>query len=381
MAPHHSFDVAVIGAGPIGASLASELSRCGLSVVLVDRRPPPAEDALRPQLLVAREADLARLANLGVDVDDPDVVAPIESLCRGDLVRDWCRCDDAEVPEPVLDARYGLNSTAFGRPAALVPIGRLQAALVDIARANGADVRYWFDVSRLRRHARAVSLSAADGSSVRATVAIVATGARRSLATGELRVGSAPRRLMGGVFAVPADTSVWLRAELPIGGFSRPGLCTLLQTCTDTGAGTALLVDAPARVPTDAQLRECFWLAARAHGLAGAHQLVPPAVFETAVATSDRRVVDGDGRAPVLVAGDAAQTGHVFTGATCFVNLALAVELATALCGARAAIVDRRLRDTALVDAFARYERASAHGAHVLARASRPHFNARSGGT
>jgi len=48
-------DVAIIGAGPVGLAIAIELARLDLTTLVVDRRPPPAEDTgLRPQLLVAR---------------------------------------------------------------------------------------------------------------------------------------------------------------------------------------------------------------------------------------------------------------------------------------------------------------------------------------
>jgi chitinase len=90
--------------------------------------------------------------------------------------------------------------------------------------------------------------------------------------------------------------------------------------------------------------------------------------------SATRRVVTGDGRAPVLTAGDAAQTGHVFTGLNCFVNLLLASKLATGLCRAGDAIAAGRLRAPALIDAFEAYERASEHGVRVLSQASWPHF-------
>ncbi len=88
-----------------------ELARADLRVAVLDRRPPPGGDDVRPQLLVARAGDLANLEQLGVDVRDPTLVSPLtdgalEPAPAGDL---W-----ALVAQPRL---------------ALVPIGRLQEAL------------------------------------------------------------------------------------------------------------------------------------------------------------------------------------------------------------------------------------------------------------
>src|SRR5262245_8530539 len=84
--PTGNFDVAIIGAGPVGLALAIELARLELSTLVVDRRPPPAQDThLRPQLLVARAGDLANLAHLGVDVRDPQIVTLLASRCEADL--------------------------------------------------------------------------------------------------------------------------------------------------------------------------------------------------------------------------------------------------------------------------------------------------------
>ena len=77
--PTLEFDVAIIGAGPVGLALAIELARLELAVLVIDRRPPPELDPrLRPQLLVAREGDLANLDALGVDIRDPQLVSLLE---------------------------------------------------------------------------------------------------------------------------------------------------------------------------------------------------------------------------------------------------------------------------------------------------------------
>jgi len=147
----------------------------------------------------------------------------------------------------------------------------------------------------------------------------------------------------------------------------RPGSsarCTLLQTSRDTAAGTALLVEPP--VGTDPI--GCFDVVARAHGLVGTPMIAAPQPFRTAVSALPRRAHYGDGRAPLVVAGDAAQTGHVFSGQTCFVNLALALDLV------------ERLRGGDVAEALAGYEARSEIGAALLERASYRHHTAHRAG-
>jgi hypothetical protein len=131
---------------------------------------------------------------------------------------------------------------------------------------------------------------------------------------------------------------------------------------------------------SDEQLHSCFAAAARRHGLEGAPLQVEPQVFSTGITAVARRTISGDGRAPVVIAGDAAQTGHVFSGQTCFVNLALALGLCNRLSAARTAIVDRKVHAPALLHALARYEGQSEIGAAILARSSARHLAAHPAG-
>ncbi|MBL9018439.1 MAG: FAD-dependent monooxygenase, partial [Myxococcales bacterium] len=175
------YDLAIIGAGPVGLALAIETSRLGLTTLVVDRRPPLAEDAkVRPQLLVARAGDLANLMALGVALDDPRVVSRLEVRCEGDL-------GSGRIVRGELITRRGepelardLWELASQPPLALVPIGRLQQALLARALAHGATVAYGCDVVRLRRHARGVSLVCAEGQTARAAMAVITTGAGRA---------------------------------------------------------------------------------------------------------------------------------------------------------------------------------------------------------
>lgn len=379
------YDLAIIGAGPVGLAMAIELSRLGLTVVVVDRRPPLAEDAhVRPQLLVARAGDLAHLAHLGVAIDEPKLVSLLATRCERDVSSGRVELGDVRAPQGVPSRPSNLWALSTQPPLALVPIGRLQAALLDRAVQSGADVQYGCDVTRLRRHARAVSLQCADGTTARAAMAIIATGAARPLISTLLReTGDAvpEQRLIAGVFAIAGDRGRWVRVELPVPGFVRPVRCTLLQTPAESEAGTALLVDTQiAGRPTTEQLHRCFDGVADALDLAGAPFLVAPQVFTTSATAVTRHFIAGDGRAPVVIAGDAAQTGHVFSGQTCFVNVALALGLCDQLRRVCAPLVDRKVHAPALLAALARYRAESEIGAAILARASQRHTSAHAPG-
>jgi 2-polyprenyl-6-methoxyphenol hydroxylase-like FAD-dependent oxidoreductase len=376
-----SSDVIIIGAGPIGLAIAIELARAGFETLVVDKRPPPLEDPqLRSQLLVARRGDLANLAHLGVDIRDPWIVSPLATRCEADLASG--RSVRGNVRALGVPARADLFALAAQPPVALVPIGRLQQALLAVARAHGAIVVYNCDATKLRRHATAVSLACADGSTVRGSLAIIATGAARSL-IGSLRsdlVETPRRQLIGGVFAVAGKRGRWVRVELPV-GFGSPARCTLLQSSAESKAGTGLLVEP--QVTSGAspeQLAEAFDTAARVHGLGDAPFLVAPQVFPTAVTAMSRRFVAGDNRAAVIIAGDAAQTGHVFSGQTAFVNLALALSLCRRLAAVRTPIVEGAVMNAALLATLGKYDAESRAGAHLLATVSTRHVTMHSPG-
>jgi 2-polyprenyl-6-methoxyphenol hydroxylase-like FAD-dependent oxidoreductase len=370
------YDVAVIGAGPVGLAIAIELARFELTVLVVDRR--PATDAsVRPQLLVARAGDLANLEHLGIDVDDPWTVTMLHTRVERDLASGTMIHGEVSPPGAPAPAQ-DLRTLASQPPLALVPIGRLQEALLERADQARVTTRYGCNVTRLRRHARHVSITCADGSSARATLAIVATGAARPLISTLRGLGdvenAASARMIAGLFAANSDRGRWVRVELPVPGYAQPSRCTMLQT---TSAGTALLVDPQlAANATPEQMQQHYDAAARVHGLEGAPCLVKPQIFSTALSTMHTRFLGLDGRAPILVAGDAAQTGHVFSGQTCFVNLALALRLCEELRHAKRAITERKVNDSALARALGRYNAQSEIGAAILARSSARHYAA-----
>ena len=343
-------------------------------MLLVDRR-PEADASVRPQLLVARAGDLANLEHLGIDIADPYTVTMLQTrverdLASGQMIR-------GEVTAGAATPAQDLFTLASQPPLALVPIGRLQEALLERADAARVTTRYACQVTRLRRHARYVSIMCADGSSATAPLAIIATGAARPLIDTQRGLSvqhTASARMIAGLFAANADRGRWVRVELPVAGFTAPSRCTMLQT---TSAGTALLVD-PQLAPnaTPEQMQQHYDAAARVHGLEGAPCIVKPQIFATALSTMHTRFIGLDGRAPILVAGDAAQTGHVFSGQTCFVNLALALRLCEELRHAKRALAERKINDASIARALGRYNAQSELGAAILARSSARHYAA-----
>lgn len=341
-------------------------------VVVLDRRP---EGVARPQLLVARPGDLARLADLGLRVSDPELVSPIARR-RGRDHRTGARVE-VEVP-PAAFARAApgsIHDLRFQRPVALVAIARLQAALAARARQLGVELRYDCAVSRIRRHAQAASLDVDKGGAppLRARMVVIATGASQHLVPESLtrteRI-AARDRLIAGVFERHSEAGRFTRAELhgPRGlGRVR---CVLLETDPTAGAGTALLVQGPdLHHATERELERCFDAARELHRLPERFA-VAPRVFETGARSLGRRMIAGDNRAPVVIAGDAAQSGHVFSGMTCFANLAVADQLAEELRPGIEALVDGRFGDPLLGQIATRYKRLADTGAKELMDAS-----------
>ncbi len=119
---HLTADVVIVGAGPAGTAAAIELTRSGRSTVVIDKATFPRDKCCGDGLttLALRELEAIGLAPDAVD-DWFDV--------RGALLRSPSGREVA-VPLP-----------ADGRYAAVAPRLQLDNALVDLARASGADVR------------------------------------------------------------------------------------------------------------------------------------------------------------------------------------------------------------------------------------------------
>jgi len=116
-------DVVVVGAGPAGSAAAIELARSGLDVIVVDRAVFPRDKICGDGLTTGA---LRQLEHLGLD---PGAVAS------------WQDATDCWVTSPSDVTVHFPLPRGQGRFAAVARRRDLDAALVDLARAAGADVR------------------------------------------------------------------------------------------------------------------------------------------------------------------------------------------------------------------------------------------------
>ena len=153
-------DIAIVGAGPVGMTLALALKDAGLDILLLDAR---ARGAARhdPRVLALSHGTRLTLERLGIWSLLP--ATPIETIHvsqQGGLGR------------TVLDARE------YGQPALgyVVGAGPLAAALDDALAAAGIPIRNHAAVTGLAPGANDAILSLADGSAVSARLAACAEG-------------------------------------------------------------------------------------------------------------------------------------------------------------------------------------------------------------
>jgi geranylgeranyl reductase family protein len=119
--PARTCDVLVVGAGPAGCAAAIELVRAGREVIVVDKARFPRDKCCGDGLTTLA---LRELEHLGLDPDD---------------VEDWFDVDSAWLRSPS-GREVEVPLPRVGRFAAVAPRRQLDAALVDVVRAAGAEV-------------------------------------------------------------------------------------------------------------------------------------------------------------------------------------------------------------------------------------------------
>ncbi|MFN4024351.1 MAG: FAD-dependent monooxygenase [Hyphomonas sp.] len=116
-------DLAVIGAGPVGTSLAIVAARAGLRTVLVDARPASAQPAADTRSFAIVRGSWRYLAAAGVHGDLEGLTEPLNGLEAVDGGTHWFGAPWAAFSAEDLG---GPDGEALGQ---LVPAGALQAAL------------------------------------------------------------------------------------------------------------------------------------------------------------------------------------------------------------------------------------------------------------
>lgn len=217
--PAQPVDIAIVGAGIMGAMLAERLSEQGRSVVLLDRRPPGHGSTAASTALVMWGADVPlthlarqlgageaarrwrrvfaavrrlaeRIDGLGLDcgrAERPELYLAGTLLDPAQLEAEAKARQDAGLPSTVLDAATVAERFGIAPRAALLSEGsyevdpvRLTLGLLDRARSVGARACFPIDVIGIEQDADGTILRLDDGRELRAGQAILASGYERS---------------------------------------------------------------------------------------------------------------------------------------------------------------------------------------------------------
>lgn len=196
------FDVVVAGAGPAGAAAAITLARLGLSVAAVDKAAFPRDKCCGDGLTTAA---LRLLEQLGLD---PARVPSWEAVGDVVVVGSGGRQLEMQLPD---------DGTQFAASARRTD---LDAALVDVARAAGVELREGQAVAGVAREGRTVRVDLAGGTSLSCDFLVAADGAwspvRKALGgpAGYLGDWQAGRRYYAGCGPAAKKLWVWFEPDM-----------------------------------------------------------------------------------------------------------------------------------------------------------------------
>ena len=289
-------DLVIVGGGPAGSAAAITAARSGLSVLLVDRATFPRDKCCGDGLTA-----LALRLGEGLGLD------PL-------LILGWQAVEDLVIHPP------GGRSTRYPLPrgdglyGAVVPRMQYDAALLDLARSAGADVRDGHGLTGITVDGDVATLEVEGLGTIRATTVVAADGmwspTRKLLglaSSGYRGEWQAFRQYVADVGPAAADLHVWFEPDLlpgyawsfPLpGGRANVGFGVLRGgqvAVGDTGRIWDGLMDRPA-------IRAVLGDNARPEGRRSAWP-IPARV--------DAAVLD---HGPVLFVGDAASASDALTG-------------------------------------------------------------------
>lgn len=274
------FDVAIVGGGPAGSTLAIRLRRLGRSVVLLDGAPGPRD---KPCGEGIQPAGVAALHALGLGEGLSRLATPFEGIRYA-------------LPSGVeAEARFPGGVAGWG-----IQRRELDAWLLRRARAEGVDVRLGGWVRGFERAARGVRVRAGERE-VEAALLVGADGGRSSIRRAAGLELDRPRRARFGVVGHFAHAP---RADPFVEVFVGDGLELYTTPVGPRLTCAALLVDEAGLGPLQGRLEEALRERLEAAGprgqaLAGGERVGPvralgPLGLQARAAHADRLLLVGD---------------------------------------------------------------------------------------
>ncbi|MBA3068652.1 MAG: 2-octaprenyl-3-methyl-6-methoxy-1,4-benzoquinol hydroxylase [Hyphomonas sp.] len=170
-------DLAVIGAGSVGTSLAILAAQAGFTVTLIDTRPADAPTSMDTRTFAIVRGSWRLLDATGVTADLADVITPLNGLEAEDGGRHWFG-----APHAAFNTR-DLPPGAEGEPLGqMVPAGALQAALDrKTAATPGINWRRGARFSGMKTGPAGADIQLEDGSTFRAGLVAACDGIHSSV--------------------------------------------------------------------------------------------------------------------------------------------------------------------------------------------------------
>ncbi len=299
MPPADRFDVAVVGAGLVGASLAAALGRAGLAVALVEPSPPAAPaEAWDSRIYAISPASRDFLASVGAwDGLDGERV---QAVSRMEIFGD--------APGATLE--FSAYDAGVSTLACIVESGRLAHALWEsVARLPGVRRFAPARCERLEIDSEAATLTLAGGEPLRTSLVVGADGAQSWVrrAAGLTARGSSYRQLgvvanLGTAKRHDGTAFQWFRADGVLAYLPLPGNRISIVWSTSEPHGRELLELSPQAF--------CLRLAEAGRGVLGDLTLItPPQAFPLQSLAAESMIGPR-----VALVGDAAHVVHPLAG-------------------------------------------------------------------